>query len=732
MSGMPLRLGPLLFCICVALYRAVWLSVQLSGFHVAETGYLLLADLPIVGALGLLAFFEAMLPRVWKLAPLLLAAILVAVYLLDVTAVLVLNARLQLADLRRFAVEWWLIPTFLSMSALALLVATIACFFVRLTIPHNVARLVPATAVVLALLPFAIGDQSVPSHLQTYTGSILLLGKELWGSRRQPISRYRPGDFAAYGAEYDALFHAPIATSGKNIILVIVESLSSVDSRRTSGIRNLLPRFDDLSREGMLFRNFFANFEASEGGIVSLLSGVPPLHFPTASTNTFGEYALQRSITEALKREGYRCEFLTNVPLQFISMDAYTQSPIVGFSYAAGQKEIARFKDAPRFAFQSPGDHVLYEEVLARLAPEGRGGRQPVFLAAITASSHHPYVDPRGRGDTEENAWAYVQDELWWLYEELTRRGFFENGLLLITGDHRKMAPVQEKERAQFGEGAKARIPLVIIGKGVPKDVIDDRLFQQSDLLRMLDRAIQPGTDLSSFVLWVERYVFVYGVASNASNLQVFQSGDLGRQSFRLNLRGAEIDWVTRPANARAVERSIHRQRALQQAGRTARLAQAVPNFGRNLKPSGSHGVLVGFSTDVDLSRDPDDPTGSLKTFTIDSFNLESVRNRVGGWDAPFTLTARAFLSIPSDGQYWFSAFADDESCLAIDRQVVLGCQRGLNEGLALLAAGVHRFDLRFIERRRTGFLHLKWLPPGAKAFTEFPQQTLILPEARD
>ena len=132
----------------------------------------------------------------------------------------------------------------------------------------------------------------MPSRLDLYAGSVLLLGKELWGSRRQPISRYRGGDFSAYRGDYDALFDAPVARTGRNVVLVIVESLSAVDSQRTSGIRNLLPRFDALSREGMLFRNFFANFEASEGGIVSMLSGVPPMHFPTASTNTFGEYTL--------------------------------------------------------------------------------------------------------------------------------------------------------------------------------------------------------------------------------------------------------------------------------------------------------------------------------------------------------------------------------------------------------------------------------------------------------
>jgi hypothetical protein len=62
MTAMALRLGPLLFCIGVALYRAVWLSTQLSGMDLSELGYLLLADLPVLGILGLLAFFEGVRP----------------------------------------------------------------------------------------------------------------------------------------------------------------------------------------------------------------------------------------------------------------------------------------------------------------------------------------------------------------------------------------------------------------------------------------------------------------------------------------------------------------------------------------------------------------------------------------------------------------------------------------------------------------------------------------------
>ena len=729
---MPLRLGPLLLCACVAVYRAVWLSLQLSSLDLFEVGFLLLADLPVLGSLGILALLEAILPRPWKAMPVLLTVVLFAFYLVDVLTVTMLNARLQLADIRQFAGEWRLVWSFVSVSSLAVLAIAVASLFVKPRMPLKIARVLSAGALVALLVPLWVSERSIPSHLQRYTGSVLLLGKELWGSRRAPISRYRAGDVAAYREEYDALFDAPVARTRRNIVLVIVESLSAADSERTSGIGNMLPRLDTLSREGMAFRNFFANFEASEGGIVSLLSGVPPVHFPTASTNTFAEYALQRAITGTFARSGYHCEFLTSVPLQFISMDTYATSPLVGFGFAGGQREIARYNGAPRFAFESPSDHVLYEELLARMDTWQRSSREPLFMAVATASSHWPYVDPLGRANTEQNVWAYVQEELWWLYEELTKRRFFDNGVLIITGDHRKMLPVRQAERAKFGESAKARIPLVIIGTGVPKDVLDDRLFQQADLLRMLDRVVQPAAELSPFILWVERYVFVFGVASNASNLQVFDKSNEARGAFRLNVHGADIEWVTRPPNALAVEHALHRQRALQQARRAAEVTHVALNFGRELTPAtGSQGILVGFSTDVDLTRDPDAPLGSLKTFATDSFDLDKVLPLVGGWDNPFTLTARAFLPISAAGEYWFSVFANSESCLAIDKEIVLGCQSGLNEGVALLTPGVHRLDLRYTARHPTRSLQLKWLPPGVKQFTSFPQETLIVPEMR-
>jgi hypothetical protein len=729
---MVLRIGPLIASGSLAAYRAVWLSLQLSGLQRREVGFLLLADSAVLGSLLLLSIGEASLRdrgrRIAAAAATAATLIVYAFYVADVSTVRLLNARLQLADLRTFLREWWLLPGFLTAWKVVAIAFASAAVVVKARVPRRLALLMSGTGLALLLVPLAVPAGQIPSYLHKYTGSVLLLARELWGSRPKPITRYSAADINTYGAEYEHLFDAPYARTRTDVLLVIVESLSASDSARTSGVRDLLPGFDSLSRNGILFRNFFANSEASEGGIVSLLSGVPPLHFPTASTNTFGEYALQRGIVASFAREGYQTEFLTSVPLQFIAMDRYVRSPHVGFRFAAGQRETDRLRDAPRYAFLSPGDHVLYEEVLARLDSSPSGSRPPRLTAVVTASSHTPWVDPRGVLDVETNVWTYVQDELRWLHDELARRGFFEHGIMIITGDHRRMKPITQSEREKYGESAKARIPLVVIGKDVPRDVVDDRWLQQVDLLRMLDRVLHPDAALSPFVLWVERYVFVFGVASNASHLQVFVPDDGGREAFNVNLQGPGVEWLSRPRMAHDIERAIHRQRALQQASRAATLNPPRATVGRPLSTGEQQGILVGYSSDVNITRDPDDPGGGLKTFTAQSPDLEELVRRAGGAPGSFTLSIRAFLLAPVDGEYWFSMFADDEGCLSIDGDIVLECHGGINEGSVLLTAGLHRLDLRYVYREQKRSLNLKWLPPGAKGFVPVPQDLFRLP----
>jgi lipoteichoic acid synthase len=723
---MRLRVGPAGLCACVGVGRAVWLSQQISGFDLTEAGLLLLADIPVVGVLLLLARLEHTAARRWRAVPIGASVLLVTVYLADVFAVLDLDARLQAGDIGQFGAELWVARSFLGWRTAAIVIAAAASFAVVVGVASSLMAYVVMGAVALVVAPLLISAASIPIHLQKYTTSVLRLPFEFRSDSRMPVPQYRAADIDAYRASYDALFDAPIARTKRDILLVVVESLSAVDSARTSGVGSRLDRFDDLSRRGVLFRNFLANNDASEGGIIALLSGVPPLHYPTASTLPFSEYGMQRTMVEAFRRSGYRCEFLTTVPLRFLSMQRYVQSPRSGFDSAGGQPDIARFAEAPRYAFQSPADHLLFEEVLARLDARPSGGA-PMLLTAVTASSHPPWVDPRGIKNSEMNVWSYVQDELWWLYEELSRRRFFDNGLLVITGDHRKMFAIRRDEQARYGDSAKARIPLLIVGSGVAAGAVDDRLFQQSDLLRMLDRAIQPGTPLSRYAVWVNRYTVVLGSVANANNVEVFSEVNSAREAFALRLRGAEIAWTRRPPDPLPIERAIHQQRALQQAARTAAIPTTTLAFGRELTPSNEPGVLLSISQDLDLGRDPDDPGGGRRTMTAASFDRDSLASLVPS-DKPHAVAVRTFLQIPSDGEYWFSTWGDDQICLAVDSQVVLGRSSGFNSGLAILRAGLHRIDVRFVRRAAEQRFEVKWLRPGQKDFEPLPATALIRP----
>ena len=105
---MRIRIGLLLLCLSLGVYRAVWISTQLSGMHVSDLAVLLLADLPVLGLLTLLAFVEAISRRPWRTIALLLSLVLFVIYVADVFAGVALNSRLRLADIRLFASEWWL------------------------------------------------------------------------------------------------------------------------------------------------------------------------------------------------------------------------------------------------------------------------------------------------------------------------------------------------------------------------------------------------------------------------------------------------------------------------------------------------------------------------------------------------------------------------------------------------------------------------------------------------
>ncbi|MCP4044910.1 MAG: hypothetical protein GY732_02835, partial [Gammaproteobacteria bacterium] len=167
-------------------------------------------------------------------------------------------------------------------------------------------------------------------------------------------------------------------------------------------------------------------------------------------------------------------EFLTNSDLGFIGLNRFLDG--LGLDRSRGRDEVKALKDAPRVVQDAPSDALLYEEALLTIQRLS-SAQQPFLLTMATTSTHLPYTHPENGDNTPQAVWAWSLRQLSGFYQALTETGFFENGILLITGDHRHMRPLIESETTRYGGSARARVPLLVIGKEYPAGVIDERFF---------------------------------------------------------------------------------------------------------------------------------------------------------------------------------------------------------------------------------------------------------------
>lgn len=489
----------------------------------------------------------------------LMLVFMILIYLVDSFVLLALDEHAPLFEIGRYSPELGVVLSFFDAKAYSAIILLLVSMFV-------VSAFTPAVKnasfvlLLLSLLSAGFAVSYSPQPLARYT---MLSPVELLQGLGPQVLR------SSYTAQQIDLYtrfdqgEVKIPESEPDIILLIIESLSAINSKKLSAGKDLLGGFDKLAEEGLLFGNFFANHQASEGGLIALLGGYPPIHFPTATAYMFDEFAVQSSVTAEYQKRGYFTEFLTNSDLGFIGMNHFLDG--LGLNRSRGRDEVDAMRVAPRVVQDAPSDALLYTEALQTVV-RLMLSHQPFMLVIATTSTHLPYTHPEQGQDSPEAVWEWSMRQLVNFYEQLSDSGYFEHGILLITGDHRQMRPLSSIETARYGDSARARVPLLVIGKNYPAGKIDWRFFQQADLLRMLGEIRHPQTSLSPQPIWVERYNRKYGRIELIDKLSVFDEADLGRHEYRLQISGNRIEWLgDKPDFARRLETRIHTQRSLHQ-----------------------------------------------------------------------------------------------------------------------------------------------------------------------
>ncbi|MCB0335390.1 MAG: sulfatase-like hydrolase/transferase, partial [Bdellovibrionales bacterium] len=485
-----------------------------------------------------------------------------------------------------------------------------------------------------------------------------------------------------------------------NIVLVIVEALSAIDSMRTAHSFNLLPQLDELSKDGMLFTNLMANHTHSAGGIVGIFHGSPPFNYPGTIAGPYRSYEGLPSTLGLFKQAGYTTGILFAVPEDQLHLRRWAEH--TGFDFLGSPTSIERIKSQPRFVINSVSDKVILEEALLRI-DSYLLQKSPFFFSVVTNSTHTPYEHPEGKDNTEEAIWKYTDEQLAIFYHALRQRDFFENGILIITGDHRKRSPVTERERELYQDSALTRSLMIVIGKNVPSNQIDARFIQHSEVIPHLSSLKDPSRPLSEVMYFVDQP----GTLPNGSYCQepgkAFLAKEEARTAHNFCLEGTKIQWLSeRPSNGDAIEREIHGRRSYFQSLAHAKNQHVCPIEFDGALDVGEHGVALdiyeGLRLDSDLrGLQPD------QSYLVDNLALKKLPNHDAHKDLLYTLDA--ILEVDTPGTYKFTLGSPGEACLRIGEHYLLYKDWATSDPQLLLEryvidntkleAGRHRLQMR-------------------------------------
>jgi len=260
-----------------------------------------------------------------------------------------------------------------------------------------------------------------------------------------------------------------------NIILVFAESISAIDSANMWWYDNMT-WFDKIQNDWIKFENFIENWATSDTAHISTLLWIMPLENIAQYS---GYKTIMEPLPEFLNKQWYMTTFISTASLKFLNQRTF-------LSWAWFQKIIweEEFTNKKKYAFDSASDKDLYDRVLKEIKTQ----TWKYFIWLQTISFHKPYNTPNWK--TEKTALEYCDQELYNFYLSLKEIWFFDNWILIILWDHRKMEPAEEWEYDLIWRNRYTRPVATIVWSGVKKWVTNKNIIQHTDFYNSIKRKV--------------------------------------------------------------------------------------------------------------------------------------------------------------------------------------------------------------------------------------------------
>lgn len=303
-----------------------------------------------------------------------------------------------------------------------------------------------------------------------------------------------------------------------NFIIIFAESWSAIDSKRTSNAKEgILNNFDELTKEGKIFKNLFSEGTTTDEAYVSYFNMLPKINYNN-NYNAYTPFYLDDNLIYRLNNNNYYTSFVKTFFLSFLNQDKFLK--FLKFDNISGREN--EFNKGKFYSLGGESDKNLYKFALNHITKI----KQPFYLNLTTFSTHIPYETPDGNG--LKKAYEFSDKEFKLFYNELKKRNYFDNNYLILFGDHRKMRAVGKEELEIYGEESFSRVAGAIWGKGIAKNSIDNNYYNLRDISSSIVQKISKGKIYLNkfnniFTNKIDRDYVVFKNYNNNNIIDIFQ-----------------------------------------------------------------------------------------------------------------------------------------------------------------------------------------------------------------
>lgn len=263
-------------------------------------------------------------------------------------------------------------------------------------------------------------------------------------------------------------------TTRPNILIIIWESLCAQFIGSMGGVKGVMPNFDRLADEGVLFTRCDAGSFRTERALLCTLSGLPGQPTANAIRHTRLLPHLP-ALPRRLRDEGYTTLALHGGNCSVFSMGEYFY--ISGHDTVVSIDELP--KDAPRGQW-GVHDRYTFDWLLDDIMRKTQEGKR-WLTTYLTLSSHEPFDVPYSKLDDKIcNAYAYVDDCFGRFIDRLKASPAWHDTLVVVLGDHGCHYPLSDSKIYQH------HIPLLLLGGAVKQPMRIDTIMSQTDLAATL------------------------------------------------------------------------------------------------------------------------------------------------------------------------------------------------------------------------------------------------------